>query len=733
MDVSLDYDEGFKLLSNAIQVIFQKQAIKLSYEELYRTAYKLTANHYGKQLYQDVEKVISQYLEKVAETHIVPAFANASADTNTADTGAAFLKTVKKIWDDYTTALDLILKVLHYLNDRLPKYNLPGFYDMGTNAFRDKVIRSDKYPIQKHLISAMLDQVQLERQGDVIDRSALKAAVTILVQLYDPQANNTVYAVDFEAEYLEVSTGFYQIESQKLVSSYDSPEFMRKVERRLEEEYERTVHCLLNTTEPKIRSIVETQLIANNLHTIMEMKHSGLETMLAEDKYGDLSRMYSLFSRVSAGLNEMRKYISQFILRKGEEINKIIAEDAKGSNVAIRWVMDVLEIQDKCDKILELAFHKDKSFQIVFNETFEKFINENSRAAEFISLFIDENLKKNLKGKSEDEVDDILDKAITLFRFLQDKDVFERYYKQHLAKRLLLNRSVSDDAERGMLSKLKRECGYQFTNKLEGMFNDMKLSSEMNGYFKDHLDKSIDHKLPIDVSVTVLTSTFWPMNLSTSPRCNMPPILVTASTSFEQFYFSRHNGRRLTWQPQMGNADLRGHFKKSKHLLNVSTYAMIVLLLFNQQDQLSLEEIQNTTQIAEADLKRTLISLASAKYKILKKEKGMYRFNEDFTCPMARIKIQPVATNKVENESERKKTQTKVDEERHHQIEASIVRIMKDRKVMEHNLLIAEVTKQLSSRFMPSPVMIKKRIEALIDREYLERSENDRRSYRYLA
>jgi cullin 3 len=52
-------------------------------------------------------------------------------------------------------------------------------------------------------------------------------------------------------------------------------------------------------------------------------------------------------------------------------------------------------------------------------------------------------------------VDDILDKTITLFRFLQDKDVFERYYKQHLAKRLLWNRSVSDDAERGMLSKLK--------------------------------------------------------------------------------------------------------------------------------------------------------------------------------------------------------------------------------------------------------------------------------------
>ena len=53
--------------------------------------------------------------------------------------------------------------------------------------------------------------------------------------------------------------------------------------------------------------------------------------------------------------------------------------------------------------------------------------------------------------------------------------MFEKYYKQHLAKRLLLSRSVSDDAERNMIAKLKTECGYQFTSKLEGMFTDMKL------------------------------------------------------------------------------------------------------------------------------------------------------------------------------------------------------------------------------------------------------------------
>ena len=38
------------------------------------------------------------------------------------------------------------------------------------------------------------------------------------------------------------------------------------------------------------------------------------------------------------------------------------------------------------------------------------------------------------------------------------QDVFERYYKQHLARRLLLNKSVSDDFEKSMISKLKVIC-----------------------------------------------------------------------------------------------------------------------------------------------------------------------------------------------------------------------------------------------------------------------------------
>ena len=41
-----------------------------------------------------------------------------------------------------------------------------------------------------------------------------------------------------------------------------------------------------------------------------------------------------------------------------------------------------------------------------------------------------------------------LDDVMALFRFIHGKDVFEKFYKNDLAKRLLHSRSASDDAEK---------------------------------------------------------------------------------------------------------------------------------------------------------------------------------------------------------------------------------------------------------------------------------------------
>ena len=89
-------------------------------------------------------------------------------------------------------------------------------------------------------------------------------------------------------------------------------------------------------------------------------------------------------------------------------------------------------------------------FQVISSD-FEYFLNLNKRSPEYLSLFIDDKLKKGVKGLSDAEVESVLDKSMILFRFLQEKDAFEEYYKRHLARRLLNQKSASDDSEKMMI------------------------------------------------------------------------------------------------------------------------------------------------------------------------------------------------------------------------------------------------------------------------------------------
>lgn len=141
----------------------------------------------------------------------------------------------------------------------------------------------------------------------------------------------------------------------------------------------------------------------------------------------------------------------------------------------------------------------------------------------------------------------------------------------------------------------------------------------------------------------------------------------------------------------------------------------------------------------EAELKRLLQSLACGKVRVMTKtpmskdiaETDTFTFNAAFSSKLKRVKIQQLATR--ESAPEQQATKSKVDEDRKYQIEACIVRVMKTRRQMHHASLVAEVTEQLSGRFVPAPTAIKKRVESLIEREYIERSKEDRNDYNYVA
>lgn len=745
MNMDEKYVESiWNLLRNAIQEIQKKNNSGLSFEELYRNAYTMVLHKHGERLYTGLKEVVTNHLEKKVREDVLHCLHN------------NFLQTLNQAWVDHQTSMVMIRDILMYM-DRVyvTQNDVDNVYNLGLIIFRDQVVRFGS--IRDHLRETLLGMVMLERKGEVIDHLAIKNACNMLTVL--GIESRWVYEEDFERPFLSQSAAFYRLESQKFLAENNASIYIKKVESRITEESERAKLYLDKETEPRIVKVVEDELINKHMKSIVEMENSGVVHMIKNTKTEDLACMYKLFSRLNDdALKTIAECVSIYLREQGRNLVK----EEEGTN-PITFVQNLLDLKDRFNHFLIHSFNNDKIFKHMISSDFEHFLNLNNKSPEYLSLFIDDKLKKGSRGMTEQEIETVLDKTMVLFRYLLEKDVFERYYKTHLAKRLLLNKSVSDDSEKNMISKLKTECGCQFTSKLEGMFKDMTLSNTVMDEFKSHVNAQNISLSGVDLTVRILTTGFWPTQSATL-NCNIPLAPRNAFETFKKFYLAQHSGRQLTLQPQMGTAFINAVFppiqsskydasstsgappagilQTRKHVLQVSTYQMCVLMLFNNRQRLSYEEIQQETDIPEKDLIRALQSLSMGKPAqrlLLRTPKtkdieptNEFYVNDGFVSKFHRVKIQTVAA-KGESEPERKETRNKVDEDRKHEIEAAIVRIMKSRKRMSHNLLVTDVTTQLRSRFLPSPVVIKKRIEGLIEREYLARTPEDRKVYVYLA
>lgn len=707
----------WKVLEDAIREIHNQNASGLSFEELYRNAYNMVLHKHGDKLYSGLMTTLTNHLKEVASKV-------------EATKGTPFLSDLKRRWDDHNKSTQMIRDILMYMDRTyVSQQQRTPVFQLGLQLWCENVVRNKA--IGDRIRTTILEQVHKERTGETCERGLIRSITQMLMDL-----GQSVYVDDFEKHFLEASSEFYRKEAIEYLSTCDCPGYLVRAERRLIEEQERCKNYLDEGTETKITHVVQTELISQQMKSLVEMENSGLLVLLRDDKYEDLQRLYMLLKKVEGGLALIRTMMAENIKEHGKQL----VMDPEKSKDPVEYVQQLLDFRDKYEAILSNAFNDDKTFRNAVNQAFEWFINLNQRSPEFISLFIDDKLRKGLKGMNDTDMEGVLDKVMALFRYLQEKDVFEKYYKQHLAKRLLAGRTVSDDAERNLLVKLKTECGYQFTSKLESMFTDIKTSRDTMQEFKSRM-ASRGVELGLDLSVQVLTTGSWPTQAAS--KCNLPAQLEHCCREFGQFYLEHHSGRKLTWQTNMGTADLRAEFGGGtrRHELNVSTHHMCILMLFNDRDQLSYREIADATEIPAPELKRALQSLALVKGKnVLRKEPmskdvndtDEFYFNDKFTSKLIKVKISTVAASK-EGEVEKAETRHKVEEDRKPQIEAAIVRIMKARKVLDHNTIITEVTRQLQARFLANPAVIKKRIESLIEREFLERDAEDRKLYRYLA
>uniref|UniRef100_A0A2P2MWE2 Cullin family profile domain-containing protein n=1 Tax=Rhizophora mucronata TaxID=61149 RepID=A0A2P2MWE2_RHIMU len=617
------------------------------------------------------------------------------------------LRELVKRWANHKVMVRWLSRFFHYL-DRyfIARRSLPALNEVGLTCFRDLVYQELNGKVRDAVIS-LIDQ---EREGKQIDRALLKNVLDIFVEIGMGQMDH--YEKDFEAAMLEDTAAYYYRKASNWILEDSCPDYMLKAEDCLKREKDRVSHYLHSSSEPKLLKNVQHELLSVYANQLFEKEDPGCHALLRDNKVDDLSQMFGRFSKFPRGLDPVSAIFKQHVTAEVTALVKQ-AEDAASNKKADKkdvvgpqeqvFVRRVIELHDKYSVYVNDCFQNHTLFHKALKEAFEVFCNRGvagSLSAELLATFCDNILKKGGSEKLSDEaIEDTLEKVVKLLAYISDKDLFAEFYRKKLARRLLFDKSANDDHERSILTKLKQQCGGQFTSKMEGMVTDLTLAKENQSNFEEYLSKNPNANPGIDLTVTMLTTGFWPSYKSFD--LNLPGEMVRCVEVFMEFYQTKTKHRKLTWIYSLGTCNLMGKFEPKTMELIVTTYQASVLLLFNNSDRLSYSEIMAQLNLTDDDVVRVLYSLSCAKYKILNKEPNtklisptdIFVFNSKFTDKMRRIKVplHPI--------DEKKKIIEDVDKDRRYAIDASIVRIMKCRKVLGQQQLVTECVEQLGQMF----------------------------------
>ncbi|KAF5221994.1 hypothetical protein ECC02_004975 [Trypanosoma cruzi] len=637
-----------------------------------------------------------------------------------------------------------------------------------------------------------------------------------------------VYFLRVEPDVLAVAKEFYTGVADRMWHDGESAEvFFQQVGCFLQEGRRRVQACLEANTMPKLEEIAQTSLLAAHGTDVLAR---DFERLVRDEKYDCIRlawQFLALGKYVQLG-KECGAVFREYILHEGVTIIRQLTSrpaDREGF-VAVKAMIALIR---RGESVIDECFAENSMvFTVQLNDALVEVLQENqTEFARQIARYIDFLMREeendtlvsapaNTKGDDgdgdnclyadatatandggSDEVAATATSTATavspcggllnyigrIYALLPSRGIFETFYWHDLARRLLqYQRPRRLDAERSFIQELKKTCGVE-TSKFEGMFNDLKVSQELNERYQawvtgkrddtsaqwppvmrvDNEEEeeeamSLIAEFPwnTEVKLHILTSGFWPTQSTLAVRLPSPMRLLAKCV--QDFYRQCFTDRQLVWQHQLSSAVVRCSMGTvRRNLMGTLLQAAILLTLQEMMDTTpsssSSQRVEAVTVGALCDrlavdisipaVSGAIYGLCHPKFSLLLREPATggpsatalsmlagtdrLRFNTHFAVSSMRCRIPfyntPNSGEDVSTGRNDADSMLAVDDvlkEHKHVIEAAVVRFMKEKRCATHEDLVTAVSTLV--QFPVTMATLKCVIERLIDRGFLERN-----------
>ncbi|TKR67021.1 hypothetical protein L596_023236 [Steinernema carpocapsae] len=500
-----------KLVQDAVlDILSEKRGVAYSYAELYKASFELCNQGQGRQLHKLVQDAIAEYMNKYA------------ANVEESDREGNLLGVLLKFWTSFTTALLMVDDVLFYLYGHLKVERVSV---IGLTLFREGIFKT--HDVGKRGRNYVLELVEAERRGENIEGQYIVSFCHMLGKM-------AAYKEEFEDHFLSHTAIFYSAEGDNLFRENTIGGYLRKVDEIFNKEAER-VKRYDNNTMVELKKVLTEELLTQEEKTRRNPRlHSRLDAILNGDsgmvfmienlRFEELRLMFKLLKDADGALHKIAAILNDYFEQTGTSIVSTMTSLPVDSNLPkeqILFIEKLLELKAQVDRVVSEAFSSVAEFVDLANIGFRKLVNLSEKTAECFSVYVNDRFLHKFTKMQVNEIEDAINGFVRFYEFIGAKDIFENWFKRHLARRLLGSKGVVKENEEMFISKLRNHCAFMYTKELADMFTDVEISATLTETFQaDQNNMDEAERNPIGLEMKIIRSGLWP--LSAPPPINLP-------------------------------------------------------------------------------------------------------------------------------------------------------------------------------------------------------------------